>query len=336
MKVPTVCNTFNVGVTPTGVAITPNGKYAYVANNNNYGISGADSVTVLNLHSGFPKLTITDTSFNQPYTITIDKCGNRAYVSNSASTTVTIIDIGTNTVAGVINGFDGPSGVALTPNLAYVNNYGASGGVGSGNGTTVSVVNLQTNTIIATIIVGLAPAALVLSPCFQFLYVINYVNGNPGIGTLSVVSTRTNTVVATILGFSGPFQIVLSKCGNYAYVSNFGSNNFAPYGTGISVVDLKRYQIVQTITTGIQPAGLCLSTSGKYLYVTNYNTLYAGAEFTNLTPGQGTVSTICLENNKLVNGTIVVGNSPGNIAYFDDKLYVSNFSSNTVSEICLK
>ena len=47
-------------------------------------------------------------------------------MTNSNSTTVTIIDIASNTVIGTIGGFDGPSGFAITPNgaTAYVNNYG--------------------------------------------------------------------------------------------------------------------------------------------------------------------------------------------------------------------
>ena len=34
----TVIATINTGVTPAGIAITPDSRHAYVANNNNYGI----------------------------------------------------------------------------------------------------------------------------------------------------------------------------------------------------------------------------------------------------------------------------------------------------------
>jgi DNA-binding beta-propeller fold protein YncE len=46
---PVVSKVFNCGVTPAGIAITPDSSSAYVANNNNYTITGSDSVTVLDL-----------------------------------------------------------------------------------------------------------------------------------------------------------------------------------------------------------------------------------------------------------------------------------------------
>lgn len=336
-----VVATIDVGVTPAGLAITPNNTFAYVANNNNYGIAGQDSVSVLDLTTNTLYTTITDASFNEPYTVTINKTGTKAYVTNSNSTTVTIIDIPTNTVVGTIGGFDGPSGLVITPDgtTAYVNNYGGPGGVGSGNGTTVRVVNLLTNTIVgAPIVVGQAPAALAISPDGAYVYSINYVNGNPGTGTMSVIRTSDNSVIATVSGFSGPFGIALSPDGTYAYVTNFGSNNFAPFGTSVSVVNLKTYAIVDTVNVGIQPSGVALTPDGRYGLVSNYNTLYAGAGFTNLTAGQGTINIIDTATNTVIPPVIAVGQSPDAIAVSSDGqfAYVTNYTSNTVSVIALQ
>ena len=113
----TVVATIHVGVTPAGLAVTPDSHFAYVANNNNYGLTGSDSVTVIDLNVNLPIATIHDSSFNQPYTVTINASGTKAYVTNSNSTTVTIIDIASNTVIGTIGGFDGPSGFAITARM---------------------------------------------------------------------------------------------------------------------------------------------------------------------------------------------------------------------------
>lgn len=338
----TVVATITVGVTPTGIAITPDSHTAYIANNNNYGIEGQDSVSVLDLKHNLLAKTINHSSFNQPYTITLGITSAKAYVTNSNSTTITIINTKKNTVCGIIDGFDGPSGMVITPagNRAYVNNYGGPEGVGSGNGTTVRVVNLDNNTIIGTpITVGLAPAALAISPDGAFVYVINYQDGNPGTGTMSIIQTSTNTVIATIPGFSGPFAIAITPDGGHAYVTNFGSNNFAPFGTTVSIVDLFTNQIADTVTLGIQPSGVSIAPHNCYAYVTNYNTLYAvGApQFEDLTPGQGTVNIIDIKNHEVISPTIVVDQAPANIAIAPNgkHAYVSNYISNTVSVIKL-
>jgi DNA-binding beta-propeller fold protein YncE len=335
-------NTYNTGVNPANLAITSNGKYAYVANSNNYSIKDSDSVTVLDLRKGVPKVTIHDDSFVEPYRIAIDHCNKFAYVCNSGSPattsdagTVSIIDIKTNTVVGVIEGFDGPGGIVITKNIAYVTNYGAPGGVTSGHGTTVSVVDLITRKIIKTIVVSLAPAALALSPDDKFLYVIAYTDGKPGTGRLDVISTKTNTVLNSIPGFFGPFGIAVTKDGEFAYVTNFGSNDFAPYGTTVSVVDLDKIVIVKTIELGIQPSGIAISKD--FAYVSNYNTLYAKANFQNLTPGEGTVNIICLKSNKVISPTISIGQSPSTVVLSPNqkKLYVCKYVQNTVAELVL-
>jgi YVTN family beta-propeller protein len=334
----------NTGVTPSSIAITPNGRYAYVTNSNNYEAPGQDSVTVIDLNTNLPITTIFDKSFNEPYRVTIDDKGTKAYISNSGGSTITIIDIKTNKVSDIIDGFDGPSGMVIKDNVGYVNNYGAFGGVGSGNGTTVSVVDLRGKVIIETITTGLAPAAIVLHG--KYVYTVNYVDGEPNTGTLTKIDTRTNTVIATIGpfikdGFSGPFSMAINDNGKRGYVTNFGSNNFTPFGTTVSVVDLTRNLIIDTIYTGIQPTGIVLD--DQYAYVSNYNTLYAHViknppptRYLDLTPGQGSISVINLETNKVIS-TVAVGHSPNNLAITPDNkyLYIVNYTQNNVGIVKL-
>ncbi len=333
-----VIATVGVGLNPSSVAVTPNGLFAYVPNNNDNSVSGADTVSVINTTTNLLSTIISDPSFNQPYTVTINAAGTKAYVTNSNSTTITIIDIATNTVTGTITGFDGPSGMVIMPNgtTAYVNNYGGPGGVGSGNGTTVRVVNLNTDTITGpAITVGQAPAALAITPDGNFVYSINYVDGNPGTGTISVIDTNTNTIVATIPGFSGPYGIAITPDGNYAYVTNFGSNNFEPVGTTVSVIDLTTNTIINTIEVGIQPSGVAITPDGKYVYISNYYTLYLGPGFTDLTAFQGTINIIDTATHQVILPVINVGASPDYIAISPDGkyAYVTNYTSNNVNVI---
>jgi YVTN family beta-propeller protein len=323
------------GVTPAGVALSSDCKRLYVANNNNYGIPGADSVTVYNAKTLELITTIYDPSFDQPYTVTVSEDNKTLYVTNSNSSTVSIVDTQLNSVIGTIPGFDGPSGLAIVPGTqtAYVNNYGAPGGVGSGNGTTVSIVDLSLPAIVGTIIVQQAPAALAVSCDGTSLYVINYIDGNVGTGTMSIIDVGTNTVINTVLGFSGPFGLAVNKQNTKVYVTNFGSNNFAPYGTSLSVVDVAGGMITATVQLGIQPSGVAVDAEDRYIYVSNYNTLYADPiTFEDLTPGQGTVNVISVcDGYRVLPDTFTTGQAPAAVVLSKRHLYVANFIGNTVT-----
>ena len=337
----TVIATINTGVNPAGIAISPNNRTAFVANNNDFGISDQNTVSVLNLQNNTAAQTISDPSFDQPFTITLNKSGSLAFVTNSNGSTISVIDTRTNQVTNVIDGFDGPSGMVITPNgkIAYVINYGS--GSGSGRGDTVSMVNLQTNMIAGDpITIGQAPSAIAISPDGKFVYVTNYVDGDTGTGTLSVIRTSDNTVVSTITGFSGPFAIAVTPNGKQAFVTNFGSNNFDPIGNTVSVVDLSSRMITKNITVGLQPSGIAITPNGDFALVTNFNTfdVMQNANTSDLVGGQGTVNIIDTHSKKVLPTTIVVGQSPDAIAISSNGkfAYVTNYTSNTVSVIQLK
>lgn len=205
-----VIATVPTGLNPQHMAITPDSRFAYVANNNNFGFAGEDSVTVINLRTNQAVATIRDASFSEPYTITINPLGTLAYVTNSTSSSVSVINIKTRKVVDVINGFDGPSGMVIQGKFGYVNNYGAGevwnpttrtndpkpNAVGSGSGNTVSVIDLRTRQITSSFTVGAAPAAVASDGLF--IYTANYVAGATNTGTLSKYDIGTGSVVATI------------------------------------------------------------------------------------------------------------------------------------------
>jgi YVTN family beta-propeller protein len=122
-----------------------------------------------------------------PTGIAITPNGARAYVTNFADNTVSVIDTASNTVVGSpISVGSGPAGVAITPNdlSAYVANFVSN---------TVSVIDTATNTVITTILVGQRPDFLTVSRDGASVFVPNQ-NSN----TVSVIDTATNTVTATI------------------------------------------------------------------------------------------------------------------------------------------
>lgn len=152
---------------------------------------------------------------------------------------------------------------------------------------------------------------------------------------MNIINTRTLQVTKVIPGLFGPFGIDLTKDGRYAYITNFGSNDFAPYGIDVAIVDIVKGRIIGFIETGIQPAGIVIDE--KFAYVSNYNALYAKPNFAQLTYGEGTVSIIDINEDKVVKN-IPVGQTPSTVTLSPcgKKLYVCKYVQNTVNAIDLR
>src|SRR5216683_3192040 len=177
-----------VQFSPLGVAITPNGAFAYVTN------TGAlcDFCTF----NPPPSVSVIDTATysvvatipvgNYPAGVAITPNGAFTYVTNYTSSTVSVISTTTNTVVATVAMGSPAWGVAITPNgaFAYVTNSCDS---------TVSVINTATNAVVATVAVGSDPVNLAITPDGFFAYTSNFMTGN-----LSVIDTATNRVVDTV------------------------------------------------------------------------------------------------------------------------------------------
>lgn len=309
---------FNVGVNPSDIAFV--GNFAYVANSNNVSIPGADTISVIDIKTKLPVMTISDASFSGPYRLAVWR--NYVYVCNSNSTTVSVIDTDTNTVAKIIDGLNGPGGITIVDDHAYVTNYG----VKSGTGSDVRCVDLLTDQVIATISTDLAPSAIKVSADGKRLFVTCYVDGNPNTGTLNIISTRENRVLRVIPGLFGPFGLEVDE--QYVYVTNFGSNNFAPYGRTVAVISLKKFRIVKEIEVGIQPAAI--ASSNKYLYVSTYNALYNGPNFSDLVYGMSSIVTIAKKSWKIIEVKPAMF-SVSALKLHASNLYLGHYSLNVVT-----
>lgn len=324
-----VIATIAVGEHPAGLAITPDDKFVYVAN------SGSDTVSVISTEKNAVVATIT--GFTEPYTVTMNRPGTLAYISNSgigpARNSITVINTKTNTVEGSISGFYGPDGMVIMPdgNTAYVANYGFpdTPSIATG-GTTVSVVDLNKNKIIQEISVGSCVATVALRPDGKYVYAANYNDGRHGHSTLSVIDTATNTVVKTIPGFFGAYRIAIAPDCQSAYVTNFGNIDFVDRGSTISVVDLNTHTITQTITLGNQPSSVALTPDGKLLCATIYNHPNDGA-------GQGSMKIIKCGEYSVVGTPINLGPGPSGIVINNagTYAYVTNYVAGTVNVIQL-
>ena len=100
--------TIPVGTSPRGVAVTPDGKHAYVANviSNNVSVIDTSNNTVM----GTPILV-----GDSPFLVAVTPDGKHAYVTNLTSNTVSVIDTASDTVAVTVPVGSNPVGVGIVP-----------------------------------------------------------------------------------------------------------------------------------------------------------------------------------------------------------------------------
>jgi YVTN family beta-propeller protein len=103
----TVVTTMSVGIDPVGVAITPDGHYAYVSNN------GSNSVSVIDTASNTVITTVP--VGHGPYPVSITSDGANVYVGNLTDSTLSVIQVATNTVIATIPVGSAPFGIAISP-----------------------------------------------------------------------------------------------------------------------------------------------------------------------------------------------------------------------------
>ncbi len=289
-----VTDTIQVGYSPTGVAVSPDGSQVYVANFcASSSCTSTGTVSVIDTASN----TVTDTIAVgvSPQGVAVSPDGSRVYVADrcaSSSTcpngTVSVIDTAKNVVTATIAVGVGPGGVAVSPDgsQVYVANSGSN---------TVSVIDTATNAVTAVISVGSNPFGVAVSPDGSRVYVVNLCasSGCPN-GTVSVIDTAKNVVTATIPVGGFPEGVAVSPDGSQVYVTNGG-------GT-VSVIDTATNAVTgSAITVGSSPEGVAVSPDGSRVYVAN--------------SGSGTVSVIDTASDSVVT-TITVGANPSSLGAF--------------------
>ncbi len=141
----TVVATVDVGFSPFGVSVSPDGTKAYVVSAN------GDNVSVINTTSNTVVATVAVGS--NPVGVSVSPDGTKAYVANFFSDNVSVINTISNTVVATVAVGSFPYGVSVSPDgtKAYVAN------VVSNN---VSVINTTSNSVVATVAVGSSPYSL--------------------------------------------------------------------------------------------------------------------------------------------------------------------------------
>lgn len=190
------------------VAITPDGRYAYLTESNSRTIVTVDTTTRAIYQVPF----FTDS----PGHIAFSPDSKRAYVTNLYAQDVVTIDATTKAQLGHVE-IDAKEVVASpSGDRIYVTT----------DSSTVAVIDTSTNQIINSIAVAGGAEGLAVTKDGRRLCVVN-----PGGNTLSIIDTTRNSVDRTIPVGQNPQDVALTPDGARAFVTNWKSNS-------VSVINL--------------------------------------------------------------------------------------------------
>ena len=178
-----------VGDRPRGIAISPDGREAYVANAGDNTVSVIDTAT--------KEVVDTITVGREPQGVAFAPDGATVYVTNVKDNTVSVIATATRAQTTTIAVGRSPQSIAVTPDgqWAYVPNF---------EDNTVTVIDLTMDTPRPEpIVVGERPVGVAVSVDGTRVYVTNF--GDPEKSdesdytgdTVSFIDTATNTVIDT-------------------------------------------------------------------------------------------------------------------------------------------
>ena len=164
----------------------------------------------------------------------------KAYVTNSGSGTVSVVDLETGTVDEAITVDSGVTDVAiaLQRREVLVTNY-AKG--------TLTVIPIDATGSLRMVTVGGGPHAVAPSPDEQLILVTQR-----DLGSVAVVEATTLGTVAVIGVGLEPTGVAFSVSGDSAFVVNRGSNT-------VSIVDVQARTLIGTIAVGSAPQGIAVS-----------------------------------------------------------------------------
>ena len=191
-----VISTIPVGKLPAGVAVTPDGKQAFVTCRGENQVWVIDTAT----HTVIRKIDVQ----NDPANLSFTPDGRRAYVTNFGSQSVSVINTATMTVLPVPGGVAIP--VGMVPIGVTISPDGARAYVVNAFSNSVSIINTRTDSVITTVAVGMGPRAIAVTPDGSRAYVTSFMSN-----AITVLDTASYTVADTIPMLGGPNWVTVPR-----------------------------------------------------------------------------------------------------------------------------
>jgi YVTN family beta-propeller protein len=286
LDTPTLLRTIAVGAEPEGVAVSPDGRTVYVANQSSHVLSvinaGTRRVTAVPLRNTprfvatsrdgrqvFVSMYENDKSGSgvavvdgtrakvlrylstgvQPYALSVSPEGD-LWVPIHSEHRVEVYTAGDQQAAGQINVPANPHAVGFSADQlrAFTPNHESN---------VVSVIDMRSDRLLKSIPVSKSPHSLAVSPDGRTVLVAGY------------DANTADLIDAVTLKRTGPFKVgkqpqsvAFAADGAHAYVVNEGDNT-------VSVVDGHTGRVTSTVKVGRSPRTVAVSPDGRLAYVSN-------------------------------------------------------------------
>jgi YVTN family beta-propeller protein len=234
-----------------------------------------------------------------------------AYVANSNGSSISVLNLSSNSVAATIPTVGTPSSVAASARSGRV--------YVRGNSTLQAIDALRNAPMSATFSIYPGAHGLALSPSADRLYVAksNVTANDPS--ELCVVRTRDDVDLGCALSpATEPFGIAVSPDGSRIYVTQ--QNTLLAVAGTVSIFQAEPLQYLGSVAVGTTPTDIVVHPNGQLAYVVNADS--------------ANVSVIDLAGQSVV-ATITVGQGPRALALSTNGqvLYVANALSDTITVI---
>ncbi len=254
----------NLGLFPTGMALSADGRLLLVTNNG----SLLESLTVVDTET----LAVVDEQIGAPpyadvlfMGVALSADGRTGYAAGHSAATGLIYTLtlapGPSMVVGTpITLPDGsfPAGLAISPagDRLYVAENLAN---------KLAIVDTQTRTLVAEVPVGRQPWGVAVHPSLPQVYVTNRVDQ-----TVSVVDVEHREVLGTAASGGGPNAVAVSLDGEKIFVANANTDDLTVFD--VNYMDQPRRLPLSPFSNarpGSSPNALAFAADGSRLYVAN-------------------------------------------------------------------
>jgi len=285
----------NVGATPGFVAISPDGRLAYVARRD----AGVVSVLDTSINKVLAEVPI---PAGPPQYIAFAPDGRRAYVSvyNADLTinAVAVLDTRTTKLLETIPVNKKPYALAVSPDQKYV--Y-----VPSHDSAVIDIIDIAANKVVQSVPVAPNPHWVTFDADGSHVYIANHDSN-----VISIMDTTTNAVTATIPVGTSPHSIAVAPDGKQVAVVCFTSND-------VYFIDTESHAQLAVVPVGRNPQDLTYSPDGHYIYTANVD--------------EGTISVVDTESRTVTANVPTI--SPTSVAILPNgrKAYVTNLNTGTLT-----